>query len=150
MSTYPTFSPRVIGQAEKTLNAILGRQLAGTGLTEPQWVILTLAVTSGGTAGREEFTRMVAGALKISETEARAHVSDMVAAQQLQVTGEAPAVTVTGAARQLHSRISAAIAEITQRLWGDLPADDLATAGRVLAIITDRANAELARVREDS
>jgi len=150
MSTYPTFSPRVIGQAEKTLNAILGRQLAGTGLTEPQWVILTLAVTSGGTAGREEFTRMVAGALKISETEARAHVSDMVAAQQLQVTSEAPAVTVTGAARQLHSRISAAIAEITQRLWGDLPADDLATAGRVLAIITDRANAELARVREDS
>jgi hypothetical protein len=150
MSTYPTFSPRVIGQAEKTLNAILGRHLAGTGLTEPQWVILTLAVTSGGTAGCEEFTRMVAGALKISETEARAHVGDMVAAQQLQVTGEAPAVTVTGAARQLHRLISAAIAEITQRLWGDLPADDLATAGRVLAIITDRANAELARVREDS
>ena len=43
-----------------------------------------------------------------------------------------------------------AIAGITQRLWGDLPAEDLATAGRVLAIITDRANAELARAREDS
>jgi hypothetical protein len=49
-TTYPTLSTRVIGQAEKTLGAILGRQLAGTGLTEPQWVILTLAVTSGGTA----------------------------------------------------------------------------------------------------
>ena len=35
MSTYPTLSPRVIGQAEKTMNAILDRQLAGTGLTEP-------------------------------------------------------------------------------------------------------------------
>jgi hypothetical protein len=150
MSTYPTFSPRVIGQAEKTLNAILGRQLAGTGLTEPQWVILTLAVTSGGTAGREAFTRMVADALKISETEARALIGDMVTAQQLQITGEPPAVTVTGAARQLHSRIRVAIADITQRLWGDLPAEDLATAGRVLAIITDRANAQLARVREDS
>lgn len=150
MSTYPTFSPRVIGQAEKTLNAILGRQLAGTGLTEPQWVILTLAVTSGGTAGRDQFTRMVADALKVSETEARAHIADLVTAQQLQITGGAPAVMVTGAARQLHSRISATIAEITQRLWGDLPAGDLATAGRVLAIITDRANAELARVREDS
>jgi hypothetical protein len=150
MSTYPTFSPRVIGQAEKTLNAILGRLLAGTGLTEPQWVILTLAVTDGGTAGREEFTRMVAGALKISETEARARVGDMVAAQQLQVTSDARAVTVTGPARQLHSRISAASTQIVQRLWGDLPAGDLATAGRVLAIITERANAELARVREDS
>ena len=150
MSTYPVLSTRVIGQAEKTLGAILDRQLAGTGLTEPQWVILTLAVTSGGTAERDQFTCMVAGALKISETEARAHVGDMVTTQQLQITGEAPAVTATGAARQLHSRISAAITQITQRLWGDLPAGDLVTAGRVLAIITDRANAELARVREDS
>ena len=145
MSAYPTFSTRVIGQAEKTMNAILDRQLAGTGLTEPQWVILTLAVTGGGTAGCDQFTRMVAGALKISETAALAHIADMVTAQQLQVTGEAPAVTPTGAARQLHARILTAIAEITQRLWGDLPAGDLATAGRVLAIITERANAELAR-----
>jgi hypothetical protein len=145
MSTYPALSTRVIGQAEKTLGAILDRQLAGTGLTEPQWVILTLAVTSGGTAERDQFTRMVAGALKISEAGARARVGDMAAAQLLQITGEVPAVTATGAARQLHSRISAAITQITQRLWGDLPAGDLATAGRVLAIITERANAELAR-----
>jgi hypothetical protein len=75
MPGYPTLSTRVIGQAEKTLNAILDRQLAGTGLTEPQWVILTLAVTSGGTAERDQFTRMVAGALKISEAEARARVA---------------------------------------------------------------------------
>jgi hypothetical protein len=34
--------------------------------------------------------------------------------------------------------------QITRRLWGDLPAGDLATAGRVLAIITERANAQLA------
>ena len=149
MSTYPSFSPRVIGQAEKTLNAILGRQLAGTGLTEPQWVILTLAV-GGGTAGYEAFTRTAADALKISETQARALIGDLVAAQRLQVAGEPPAVTVTSTGRQLHSRISAAIAGITARLWADLPAEDLATAGRVLAIITGRANAELARVRDDS
>src|SRR5215475_2217126 len=93
MSTYPVLSTRVIGQAEKTLNAILAQQLAGTGLTEPQWVILTLAVTSGGTAGRDQFTRTVAGALKISETEARAHIAGMVTARQLEVTGEVPAVT---------------------------------------------------------
>ena len=145
MSTYPALSTRVIGQAEKTLGAILDRQLAGTGLTEPQWVILTLAVTDGGPAEPDKFARMVAGALKISETEARARVGDMAAAQLLQITGEVPAVTATGAARELHGRISAAITQITQRLWGDLPAGDLATAGRVLAIITERANAELAR-----
>jgi hypothetical protein len=145
MSTYPTLSPRVIGQAEKTMNAILDRQLAGTGLTEPQWVILTLAITGGGAAEPDTFTRMVAHALKISETEARACVADMVTAQRLQITGEAPAVTATDAGRQLYGRISAANIQIVQRLWGDLPAGDLATAGRVLAIITERANAELAR-----
>jgi len=145
MSGYPTISTRVIGQAEKTLNAILGRQLAGTGLTEPQWVILTLAVTSGGPADRDQFTHTVAGALKISEADAQARIADMVAAQRLQITGGGSAVTVTGPARQLHSQIRATIADITQRLWGDLPADDLATAGRVLTIITERANAELAR-----
>ena len=149
MSTYPTLTPRVIGQAEKTLNAILARLLAGTGLTEPGWVILTLAVTSGGTAGLEEFTRTVADALKISGTEAGARIGDLVTAQQLQITGGAPAVAVTVAGRELHSRISTATAEIIQRLWGDLPAEDLATAGRLLAIITERANAELADQRRD-
>ena len=145
MSTYPVLSPRVIGQAEKTMNAILDRLLAGTGLTEPQWVILTLAVTGGGPAERDQFTRTVAGALKISETDARDRIGEMAAARQLQITGEPPAVTATGAGLQLHSRISAATTEITQQLWGDLPAGDLVTAGRVLAIITERANAQLAR-----
>ena len=68
----------------------------------------------------------------------------------MQITGEPPAVTATGDGRELHRRISTAITGITRRLWGDLPAEDLATAGRVLAIVTERANAELARVPEDS
>jgi hypothetical protein len=36
------------------------------------------------------------------------------------------------------------VTEITQRLWGDLPAEDLAIAGRVLGTVLVRANAELA------
>src|SRR5436190_4687122 len=102
MSTDPTLSPRVIGQAEKTMNAILGRELAGTGLTEPQWVILTLAITGRGAADRDRFTSMVVDALKISEAEAKARVADMVTAQQLNITGQGSAVTVTGTAQQLH------------------------------------------------
>ena len=143
MSAYPVLTPRVIGQAEKTLNAILARLLEGTGLTEPEWVILTLAATSGEPAEGDQFTRLVGGALKISDADARASVGTMIAAQQLQITGDR--VTVTDAAVQLHHRISAATAGIVEQLWGDLPAADLATTGRVLAIITERANAELAR-----
>jgi hypothetical protein len=145
MPAYPVLTPRVIGQAEKTLNAILARLLEGTGLTEPEWVILTLTATSGEPAERDQFTRMVAGALKISDADALARVDAMIAAQHLQITGEGSAVTVTDAAVQLHRRISAATTGIIEQLWGDLPAGDLATTGRVLAIITERANAELAR-----
>ena len=143
MSAQPVLTPRVIGQAEKTLNAILARLLEGTGLTEPEWVILTLAASSGEPAEHDQFTRLVRGALKISDADARASVDAMIAAQQLQITGDE--VTVTDAAVQLHRRISAATTGIVEELWGDLPAADLATTGRVLAIITERANAELAR-----
>jgi hypothetical protein len=72
MSTAHAFGTPVIGQTEKALNAILARQLAGTGLTEPQWVTLTLTVVSGGTLGRHELAGRVAGVLKVSEAEAHA------------------------------------------------------------------------------
>jgi DNA-binding MarR family transcriptional regulator len=142
MTTYPTLSTRVIGQAEKTLGAILNRQLAGTGVTEPQWVILTLLVTDGGTADHDQLTRQVAGALKLSEADAQARIAGLTANGMLRTA--AGAITVTDAGQELHSRVRAAATEITERLWGDLPEQDLATAGRVLAIITERANAELA------
>jgi DNA-binding MarR family transcriptional regulator len=145
MPTYPTLSTQVIGQAEKTLNAILDRQLAGTGLTESQWVTLTLTAASGGTVDRDQLIGRVAGALKVSEAAAQARVTELAAAQLLQPPdGEGAPVKLTDAGQQLHGQIRSAVTQITQRLWGDLPADDLATAGRVLTIVTARANAELA------
>jgi hypothetical protein len=145
MSTTPTFGAQVLGQTEKALNAILDRQLAGTGLTEPQWVTLTLTVVSGGSVDRDQLIGQVAGGLKISEAEAQARIAELAAAQLLQdPNGEGSAVKVTDAGQRLHGQIRAAVAPITQRLWGDLPAEDLATAGRVLSTILARANAELA------
>ena len=37
------FGPQLVGQTEKTLNALLRGFLDGTGLTEPQWVTLRVA-----------------------------------------------------------------------------------------------------------
>jgi DNA-binding MarR family transcriptional regulator len=140
-----TFGTPVIGQTEKALNAILDRQLAGTGLTEPKWITLTLTLASGGTIDRDELSRRVAGALKVGAAEAEAQISDLADAQLLQVSDiERSPVTLTDEGQQLHGQIRTAVTEITERLWGDLPADDLATAGRVLSTVLERANAELA------
>ena len=145
MSDTPVFGTRLIGQTEKALNAILDRQLAGTGLTEPQWVTLSLTVATGGTVGRDQLVARVAGALKVSEGEAQAHVTQLSSAELLHSAAVGvPTVTLTAAGRQLHKEIVTAITEITGRLWGDLPADDLATAGRVLSTVHGRADAELA------
>jgi hypothetical protein len=137
MSDYPALTPRVIGETEKTLNAFLGRLLAGTEVTEPQWVLVSVAVTGGGSITPQQ----AAFALKITEPQARDQLGQLTAAGYL--TG---GNTVTQRARDLFAQVRNATHEITERLWGDLPAEDLATTGRVLSIITERASTELARV----
>jgi hypothetical protein len=145
MSTTPTFGAQILGQTEKALNAILDRQLAGTGLTEPQWVTLSLTVMGGGTVDRDQLVGRVADALKVSQAEAQARIAELTAAQLLDAAdGDPSQVTVTGDGQELYGEIRAAVTEITQRMWGDLPAEELATAGRVLSTILARANSELA------
>jgi hypothetical protein len=144
MSTSTPFGAQLLGQTEKTLNAILDRELAGTGLTEPEWVTLVLTVAIGEAIDRDQLIGRVAGAVKVSEEEAQTRVDKLTTAGLLQVgDGENPPVQVTDAGDQVHARIRGAITPITERLWGDLPAEDLATAGRVLNTILARANAEL-------
>lgn len=145
MSLSTTLSPQIIGQAEKTLNAILYRVLAGPGLTEAQWITLTLAAAADSSASRGELAARVAHGLKISEAQAREHLASLAARQLLQDPGDdAGPVRLTAAGTRIFGEVRGATAEVVHRLWGDLPAEDLATAGRVLTIITERANAELA------
>jgi DNA-binding MarR family transcriptional regulator len=144
-TTSPAFGAALLGQTEKTLNVILDRQLAGTGLNEHQWITLTLAMTAGGTLDRDQLARRVAGGVKITEPQAQARIAELIAANLLEAaTGDEPGVRVTETGEDLHRCIRTAVGDITTRLWGDLPADDLNTAGRVLSIVLERADAELA------
>ena len=146
MSASPTFSTALVGQAESAFGAILDRELAGTGLGAPQWIALTLAIVGGGSLDRDQLIHRVTSARKVSESAAQAYINELAAARLLQLSGEeAATVTVTDAGRQLHGQVSTAVAGITQRLWGDLAAEDLATAARVLSSVLARANQELLR-----
>lgn len=142
-TTALAFGTQVIGQTEKALNAILDRRLAGTGVTEPQWVTLTLAVVSGGSIETDQLINRVGGSLKVGEADAKALVTTLTTAGLL-AAAEEGGVTVTDAGRALWTRIRTAVGQITHDLWGDLPTDDLEAAGRVLNTVLTRANALLA------
>lgn len=84
-------------------------------------------------------------ALKVSDAQAQARIAELAAAQLVQAgDGAGSQVTLTDAGRQLHAQVRTAVAQITERLWRDLPDEELATAGRVLSTVLARANAELA------
>ncbi len=144
MSTPPTFSPQVIGQTEKAMNGILDRLLVGTELTEPEWVTLTVTANSGPTVDREQLIDRLVGAVKVSQARARALATELVTKGMLQAAGRDDSeLELTANGRRLYDRIRSATVEVTERLWGDLPVEDLAIAGRVLTTVLARANAEL-------
>ncbi|UBU14868.1 MarR family winged helix-turn-helix transcriptional regulator [Nonomuraea gerenzanensis] len=142
-TTGQIFGTALVGQTEKALNAILDRQLAGTGITEPQWVTLTLTVVGGGSIDRAELIHRVSGATQFSQASVAERIAELSAAGFLRDGGDG-SVQVTDEGRERWTRVRAAIGPITQELWGDLPAEDLATAGRVLSTVLARANAVLA------
>jgi hypothetical protein len=138
------FSPALIGQVEKSLNAFLQRQLAGPGLTETQWVTLSLTVMSGESLNHKQLVARVAGALKTGDAAAEADLSALDA-MSLIATGDSGIVHLTDAGRTIFDAVRGSNGQYTQRLWGDIAAEDLKVAGRVLSTILARANAEFVR-----
>ncbi|GAB2837086.1 hypothetical protein GCM10022221_40440 [Actinocorallia aurea] len=138
----PPFGSALIGQTEKALNALLARGLAGTGLTEPQWVTLTLAATGPAAADRAELIARVGRATRFPEPAVAARLSELTAAGFLAADAEdRVSVTTEGTARW--SGIRTELGAVGERLWGDLPPEDLAVAQRVLATVLARADTVL-------
>jgi len=143
--TTPAFSTQLIGQTEKALNAILAKLLADTAVTEPQWVTLNVTLAGAEALSIAELSSRVAGVLKISAADAKTRLAELSTDGLLQVpeAAESP-LTLTGDGHALVRRVRAAVGDITGRLWGDLPEQGLAVAGRVLGTVLSRADIELA------
>ncbi len=145
MPAYPSLSTQVIGQAESALGAVLVPVLAAAGTTMQEWLVLTVTAASGPAAESAQLVARISSARKTPGSEAQAAVSALTAAGLLQpVPGDRPRVALTESGRARYQGIRAAIDGITGRLFDGIPAGDLAAAGRVLGIVTARANAELA------
>lgn len=136
------FGTRLIGQTEKTLNAILNRLLAGSGLTEQHWVALTVTL-HGGTSGTDEAALRIATTLKTAP-EAGAELLGELIDRGYVGAADVGIVAVTDDGRAFYEAVQQQVQAVTARLWGDIPATQLETAAAVLATVQERAVGELA------
>jgi hypothetical protein len=130
------FGPQLIGETEKTLQAVLRRSLEGTGLAEPQWVTLRLAGMLDGTVDQEGLVGAVADRAHFEN--AAELVSD-VTDRGLIEDGR-----VTAAGRDVLAAVLERSDRATGRIWVGFPADDIEATTRVLNGLLERARAVLA------
>jgi DNA-binding MarR family transcriptional regulator len=146
MTQTPTLTGQDIGQAERATRAVFDRLLAESGTTFHGWVILNDLNGNGPTLERSAQVSRLALALRVDEPAVRSALDDVVSQGLVGLTGTAAGteVTLSAAGEARVRQVRTGIARIAARFYGDLPAEDLAAAHRVLAIVTERANAELA------
>ena len=146
MTQTPLLNGQDIGQAEHATRAVLDRLLARTGTPFRGWVMLNQLAAAGGALAEDDLTSRITHGLKIGED--AVHAAGAELARQGLIsrasTAEGTQVALTPAGTASVEQIQGAISQVTQRLYGGLPESDLAIAHRVLATVTERANAELA------
>ena len=129
------FGPQLIGETEKTLNALLLRHLDGE-LTEPQWVTLRVASMLDGTVDHDRLVAAVADRAHFPDA---AQLVDALSARGLLDDGR-----LTTAGTALLTRLQDAISDDTSSIFGDLALDDVAATERVLNELLSRARVSLA------
>ncbi|MFD4033808.1 hypothetical protein ACFWVP_25680 [Streptomyces sp. NPDC058637] len=139
--TTTTVNGQIIGQAHYATRAVLESLLARSGTTFHQAVALN-ATADGAGATKRALTDRMTSTLKIETGTAEAAVDSLIDGGLLAETGAGLELTASGRARQ--DGIRTGTARITAGLYADLPAEDLAAAGRVLTVLTERANVVLA------
>jgi hypothetical protein len=124
-----SFGPQLIGETEKTLQALLRRSLDGTGLDERPWVALRVADQPDGRALRA----------RLADRAQFADAEQLVAGleQRRLVADDFP----TAAGRAMLERVLARSAELSGPIWDDL--DDADAAARALTQVLARARAAL-------
>ncbi|MEU5099342.1 MarR family transcriptional regulator [Streptomyces sp. NPDC020996] len=140
-TTAPVADARALGLAHYAARGVLEHVLARHGITFQQQVTLRAAVTADAPRTPDDLVTQVRASLKADPADIRATVGELLARDLLVEDGAH--LRPTDAGRELLAAVAAETAPVTARIWGGIPADDLAAAGRVLALVTERADAEL-------
>jgi hypothetical protein len=124
-----TFGPQLIGETEKTLQAILRRSLTDTGLDERLWVALRVAAQPDGTRLGD----------RLADRAQFEDADELVTSleQRGLVANDAP----TSDGRALLERVLAKSAALSGPIWDDI--EDADAAARALTEVLARARAAL-------
>lgn len=141
-ATAPVADARALALAHYAARSVLEHVLARYGATFQQQVALRAAITTEIPQTSDDLITQVQGSLKADPADIRATLDELLAKQLL--VAEGAHLRPTDAGRELFAATGAETAPISARIWGGIPAEDLTAAGRVLALVTERANAELA------
>ncbi|MFI7245077.1 MarR family transcriptional regulator [Streptomyces qinglanensis] len=143
-TTAPVADARMLGLAHYAARGVLEHVLARHGLTFEQQVALRTLVTAGTPLTADDAVARVRGSLKAAPVDIRATLDELLA-EQLILADDA-LLRPTDAGRELLAAVGAETAPLSARIWGGIPDEDLAAAGRVLALVTERADAQLAEL----
>ncbi|WP_327675255.1 MarR family transcriptional regulator [Kitasatospora sp. NBC_00458] len=138
----PAADARMLGLAHYAARGVLEHVLARHGVTFQQQIALRAAVTADGPRTADDLTAQVRASLKAAPADVRATLDELVAGRLL--VSDGAHLRPTDAGRELLATVAGETAPVSARIWGGIPAEDLAAAGRVLALVTERADAELA------
>lgn len=144
-TTAPPVDSRVLALAHYAARGVLESVLARHDATFEQSVTLRMVAVADGPIGREALVGQVVGSLKTDPALVRETVGQLVAKGLC--AAEDDTVRLTGAGRDFQAAVTAETAPVSARIWADIPAADLAATGRVLALVTERADAELAALK---
>ncbi|NUV62863.1 MarR family transcriptional regulator [Streptomyces sp. CAI-85] len=131
----------MIALAHYASRAVLERVIARHGLTFAEQITLRAAAVDGPLE-REALAARISSALKTDPADAYVTIGELLDKGLLSADGSRVAASDSG--RELFAAVGAETAPITARIYAGTPAEDLATTGRVLSRIRQRAEAELA------
>ncbi|MCF2127595.1 hypothetical protein L1I79_14255 [Strepomyces sp. STD 3.1] len=138
----PVADARALGLAHYAARGVLEQFLTRHDVTFRQQAVLRAAATAEDSQTPDGLVAQVHGTLKGDPADIRADVDGLLAKGLLMADGTR--LFAADAGRELLAAVGAEVAPVSARIWGGIPADDLAAAGRVLALVTERANAEFA------
>ncbi|MFF9196689.1 MarR family transcriptional regulator [Streptomyces sp. NPDC014779] len=133
---------RALGLAHYAARGVLEHFLARHGATFLQQVTLRAAVTAEAPQTADALVSQVRASLRCGPADVHASLDELLASGLLVADGDH--LRPTEAGRELLAAVAAGTAPVSARIWSGIPAEDLTAAGRVLALVTERANAELA------